>query len=98
MNTAVAERKSQELAHTGEVVSLLQVISAARGETAVGAAETTVAVLFQSALEDADYVPLLVPSWNANLAVSGLAATGFTIVASAAPGGAGGTVRWVIVR
>ncbi len=68
------------------------------GSASFGAAETTNAVSFGTDLEDADYTPLAIPSWNAVIWYTSLAVGGFTLNASAAPGGAGGTVKWVAIR
>jgi hypothetical protein len=65
--------------------------------TAFGAADTVVTIAFNSALADATYAVTGTPSWNTKLWVTDLATTGFTLRVSDAPGGAGGTVRWIVV-
>lgn len=63
-----------------------------------GPADTTMAVVFTSPLEDDKYHPILTPSWNTSLWATGLTVSGFTINAAVPPGGSGGTVFVGIVR
>ena len=68
------------------------------GSASFGAADTSNAVAFEGREFDAGYRVTLTPSWNTKLWYSALAVTGFTINASDAPGGAGGTVVWTVIR
>lgn len=76
----------------------LQVFVNQRGSAAFGAADTAVAVAFESDEADSDYVVFFSPSWNTKVWYSAVASTGFTMNASDAPGGAGGTVKWMLAR
>lgn len=67
-------------------------------ETAFGAADTSSVITFGSGLADDAYVVLTSPSWNTKIWVSAITTDGFTINASDAPGGGGGTVRWAITH
>jgi hypothetical protein len=66
--------------------------------SAVGPAETSLTVLLSQPEKDTSFTPLAIPSWDANLWVVALTVTGFEIHASVAPGGAGGEIRWILVR
>lgn len=80
------------------VSRLVQAYVELSGLAAFGAAVTTLAIAFETPTADANYGVALTPSWNAATWYTGLATTGFTINASAAPGGGGGTVTWAVVR
>lgn len=82
----------------GVLAERLQTYTVLWGTAAFGAADTSIAVTFGSAMEDTNYVPLLVPSWNAATWYTSLGTGGFTVNASAAPGGGGGSVRWAALR
>jgi hypothetical protein len=82
----------------GDLAELLQFHTALAGQATFGAAVTIVNVLFDSTLEDQLYQPTMTPSWDTRLWVTSILATGFTINASTAPGGAGGTVYWTVSR
>jgi hypothetical protein len=47
---------------------------------------------------DGNYGIVVTPSWNASSWITAKATTGFTINFSAAPGGGGGTVDWILIR
>lgn len=66
--------------------------------TAFGAAETSVAVVFGTEVADDGYIVVATPGWDARIWVTGVTTAGFTLNASGAPGGAGSTVRWVVLR
>lgn len=68
------------------------------GTASFGAADTSKAVTFDGREDDTSYQIDLSPNWNAVLWWSAKTVTGFTINASAAPGGGGGTVDWGIKR
>lgn len=63
-----------------------------------GAAVTSVAFVFGSPLEDDQYTPIVTPTWDTKIWVTSIAATGFVINTSAAPGGAGLPVRVAVLR
>lgn len=68
------------------------------GTAAFGAADTSKAVTFEGREPDTAYQLALSPNWNAALWWSAKTVTGFTINASAAPGGAGGSANWTVIR
>lgn len=66
--------------------------------TEFGAAETSVAVVFGTEVADDSYVVVATPGWDARMWVTAVSTAGFTLNASSAPGGAGGSVRWAVLR
>jgi hypothetical protein len=82
----------------GRLAERLQHFVEVADTTTFGAADTVVAVVFSSALSDGEYVVTGTPSWNTKLWITGVATSGFTLRVSDAPGGAGGSVRWLVVR
>lgn len=68
------------------------------GSASFGAADTTNTVTFGGREIDTNYQIALSPSWNATVWWTAKSVTGFTITASVAPGGAGGTVDWTLAR
>jgi hypothetical protein len=66
--------------------------------TTLGAAEVSAPIVFATPEPDVYYQAVMTPAWNATTWRSGITENGYTINVSAAPGGAGGDVRWVIVR
>jgi hypothetical protein len=77
---------------------LVQVSLVARGEAVFGAATTSVAVLFNAPVDDADYHLTLTPTWSTTCWFSLRATTGFTVHVGTAPGGGGGSVFWTLIR
>ena len=82
----------------GRLAERLQHYVEVADTTAFGAATTTVAVTFGSDLSDTDYVVVATPGWNTKIWITSVATSGFTITVSDAPGGAGGDVRWAVIR
>lgn len=68
------------------------------GQASFGAADTTKAVAFEGRELDTSFQVAVTPSWDTRVWVTSKAATGFTITVSTAPGGAGGTVDWILAR
>ena len=68
------------------------------GYASFGAADTTKAVAFEGRELDVSYQVAVTSSWDTRAWVTSKAVTGFTITVSTAPGGAGGTVDWIMAR
>lgn len=81
-----------------DISELLQAHVALTDRASFSAVAVAVVVTFDSPLEDEQYQPLLTPSWNTTVWVTGIAAEGFTINVGTAAGGTGGTVYWGVVR